>query len=81
MSEEEGVSSRMESVIPWLGGDYNPWESCDTSQTGSLVNGEYANEEIEASCHQLICDPAEGMQASYYRCVLQNRCDARLFPI
>jgi hypothetical protein len=56
---------KMQSVVPWLGGDYNPWEACDTSQTGGLVNGEYANEEIESSCHPLIC--RNGAAASYYK--------------
>lgn len=59
------ASSKVEAVIPWLGGDYNPWEACDTLQTGSLVNGEYANEEIETSCHQLVCN--KGPDSSFYK--------------
>ena len=39
-------------------------EACDTAQSGDLVNGEYANEEIESSCHPLICD--QGLNSSYY---------------
>jgi hypothetical protein len=45
----------------------NDREACDTKQTGSLVDGEYANEEIESSCHPLICDPKEIRQSSFYR--------------
>ena len=45
----------------------NDREACDTKQTGSLVDGEYANEEFESSCHQLICDPKEIRQSSFYR--------------
>jgi hypothetical protein len=62
----------IQAVIPWLGGDFNPWEACDTLQTGSLVNGEYANEAIETSCHPLICSEADGMNAPYYKYHLTN---------
>jgi dTDP-4-dehydrorhamnose reductase len=34
--------SYVPTSVRFLGGDYNPWEACDTSQTGGLVNGEYA---------------------------------------
>ena len=47
-------------------------EACDTKQTGSLVDGEYANEEIESSCHQLICDPKNVLSSSFYRNHLTN---------
>ena len=42
-------------------------EACDTKQTGSLVDGEYANEEVESSCHPLICDPKQISLSSFYR--------------
>ena len=35
-------------MIPWLAGDYNPWESCDTLHVGQ-------QEVITADCHQSIC--------------------------
>ncbi len=31
------------------------------------MDGEYANEEIESSCHQLICDPKNLQTSSFYR--------------
>jgi hypothetical protein len=31
------------------------------------VDGEFANEEIESSCHQLICDPKDLARSSFYR--------------
>jgi hypothetical protein len=63
--DPSSVSSKVEAVIPWLGGDYNPWEACDTVETGSLVEGKYANEEIETSCHQLICN--KGLDSTFYK--------------
>ena len=42
-------------------------EACDTRQTGALVDGEFANEEVESSCHQLICDPTNLGASSFYR--------------
>ena len=39
-------------------------EACDTHQSGSLVNGEYANEEIFTQCHPLICD--QGASSAFY---------------
>ena len=44
-----------------------PREACDTKQSGLLVDGEFANEEIESSCHQLICDPRNFERSSFYR--------------
>ena len=64
-ASDSDAEIKMQSVIPWLGGDYNPWEACDTLQTGSLVDGEYANEEIESSCHPLICP--NGASSTYYK--------------
>jgi hypothetical protein len=63
--DPSAAASKVEAVIPWLGGDYNPWEACDTLQTGALVDGEYANEEIETSCHQLVCN--KGMDSTFYK--------------
>ena len=40
-------------------------EACDTQQSGSDVDGEYANEEIESSCHPLVCN--NGLDSSYYK--------------
>ena len=37
------TSSGIQAIVQWLGGDYNPWEGCDTEQTGDLPDGEYAN--------------------------------------
>ena len=59
------AETKIEAVIPWLGGDYNPWEACDTRQSGSLVNGEYANEEIETACHPLVCN--KGSDSTFYK--------------
>ena len=61
------AEQNIKAVIPWLGGDYNPWEACDTLQSGSLVNGEYANEAFETSCHPMICPENLGMNAPYYK--------------
>ena len=30
------------------------------------MNGEYANEEIESSCHPLVCDPKDALRLSFY---------------
>jgi hypothetical protein len=77
------VEVNLQAVIPWLGGDYNPWEACDTHQSGSLVDGEYANEEIESSCHPLICPKGPPVDSYYrnhptsnidrYRCAYRDR--------
>ena len=63
--DDSPLATNYEAVIPWLGGDYNPWEACDTLQKGYLVNGEYANEEIESSCHPVICN--KGSDSPYYK--------------
>jgi hypothetical protein len=77
------VEVNLQAVIPWLGGDYNPWEACDSHQSGSLVDGEFANEEIESSCHPLICPKGPPVDSYYrnhptsnierYRCAYRDR--------
>lgn len=53
------------AVNPWLGGDFNPWVSCDTSNRGSTFensvggSAEGVNEHIDNSCHPKVCDPAD----------------------
>lgn len=42
-------------------------ESCDTIESGTLTNGDYANEEIETSCHQLVCNPKNPLSSSFFR--------------
>lgn len=74
------TSSGIQAIVPWLGGDYNPWEGCDTEQTGDLPDGEYANEAVSTSCHPLICPIDKDSSGflrnhptnSRYRCSLKN---------
>lgn len=51
----------------WLGGDFNPFEGCDTSSSGDTVDGEKAIELVDVSCNPTICDPKEGFKEAYYR--------------
>lgn len=45
------------AVNPWLGGDFNPWERCDTEVMPDT------SERISISCHPLACQSAD---APYY---------------
>lgn len=39
-------------------------EACDTHQSGSLINGEYANEEVMGRCHPVVCN--KGQLSTFY---------------
>lgn len=59
--------SGIQAIVPWLGGDYNPWDGCDTEQTGLLPDGEFANEAVQSSCHPLICPIDRTDTSPFYR--------------
>lgn len=65
-AEDPHASSKIVAVVPWLGGDYNPFESCDTVGSGTLQTGEgSAHETISTECHPLIC--SEALDSLYYK--------------
>ena len=51
-------------VNPWLGGDFNPWERCDTESTGITSQGVGVNEAVSVSCHPAVCP--RGIESAYY---------------
>ena len=87
-AEDPSNPKRILAVVPWLGGDYNPFESCDTVGSGTLQEGEgSAHETISTECHPLICgDMANNQQldSAFYRlqpsgrdrCYLKNGMEA-----
>lgn len=55
------ATGSISSVIPWFGGDYNPWESCDTITSDGEIH-----EAITAACHSTICTGADQFQSPFY---------------
>lgn len=48
------------AVNVWLGGDFNPFEGCDTRTGGETFQREGVNEHIDISCNPLICPQNQG---------------------
>ena len=93
-AEDPTNPKRILAVVPWLGGDYNPFESCDTVGSGTLQEGEgSAHESISTECHPLICGDTlnnnQPLDTAYYslqpsgkdRCYLRNKMQATLLNV
>jgi hypothetical protein len=72
--ETESVpQSKMVAMNPWLGGDFNPWERCDTVYDGG-TQGSTTNEEISVSCNPIVCDGKTQKTSDYYILQPNNAC-------
>ena len=63
------------AVNPWLGGDFNPFERCDTLRD-ITSEGVVGNEKISLSCHPEICP--NGATDPYYSLQPNDQCIVRL---
>jgi hypothetical protein len=56
--------SKKETVTPWVGGDFNPFEMCDTVVDGGGTSStSVVQETVSCSCNPVICKDS---QADYY---------------
>lgn len=69
---DNSVCRGKRTMNPWLGGDFNPWEWCDTETPGL---SEETNERISVSCHPLICDGK--LETPYYENQPNENCQRR----
>jgi hypothetical protein len=53
------------AMNPWLGGDFNPWEKCDTVYDEG-TSGTTTNEAISVSCNTVVCDDDTTVDSPYY---------------
>jgi hypothetical protein len=53
------------AMNPWLGGDFNPWEKCDTVYDDG-TSGTTTNEAISVSCNTVVCDDVVTVNSPYY---------------
>lgn len=60
------------AINPWLGGDFNPYERCDTEASGA---SEETNERISVSCHPSLCD---SFDTPYYKNQPNQECQAKV---
>lgn len=60
------ASGQIKFVNPWLGGDFNPYETCDTFMDESSA------ESIWSTCHPQVCQ--EGFNSAYYTNTPVQRC-------
>jgi len=63
------------AVNPWLGGEFNPFERCDTERL-LTQDGRVTNEAITLSCHPSICP--NGVTDPYYANQPNQACYTRL---
>lgn len=64
------------AVNPWLGGNFNPWEGCDTASSTQIRDRDPVNEHIDASCNPGVCVPPNDNTDSYWT-RMPNRIDCQ----
>jgi hypothetical protein len=58
------TGAQKDTVTPWVGGDFNPFEMCDTVTDGDITDGTtIVQEMVSCSCNPSVCKDAE---ADYY---------------
>jgi hypothetical protein len=67
--------SKRDVINPWVGGDFNPYDMCDTITSGvATTDTSIVNEERSVGCNERICTMNDGGVSDFYQSQPNSEC-------